>query len=113
MKSRGWDDIGYNFLIGGDGSIYVGRGWTHQGAHTKGYNRKSICIAFIGNFENNAPPENMLSATRSLIAEGVRLQKLSDNYLLYGHRQLVATQSPGRALYEKIKTWDHWTRDAQ
>lgn len=24
IESRGWDDIGYNFLVGGDGAIYVG-----------------------------------------------------------------------------------------
>lgn len=24
MESSGWDDIGYNFLVGGDGAIYVG-----------------------------------------------------------------------------------------
>lgn len=41
-------DIGYNFMIGGDGNIYEGRGWHKQGAHTSGYNRGSIGIAYIG-----------------------------------------------------------------
>lgn len=36
MESKGWDDIGYNFMIGGDGAVYEGRGWDSQGAHTKG-----------------------------------------------------------------------------
>lgn len=35
MNSRNWDDIGYNFLVGGDGNVYEGRGWLKQGAHTK------------------------------------------------------------------------------
>lgn len=30
---KGWDDIGYNFLIGGNGSIYVGRGWDYKGVY--------------------------------------------------------------------------------
>lgn len=34
IESRNWDDIGYNFLIGGDGAVYEGRGWLQQGAHT-------------------------------------------------------------------------------
>jgi N-acetylmuramoyl-L-alanine amidase len=38
----GWDDIGYNFLVGEDGNIYEGRGWTQTGAHCIGYNSKSI-----------------------------------------------------------------------
>lgn len=36
IESKSWDDIGYNFLVGGDGSVYEGRGWDKQGAHTKG-----------------------------------------------------------------------------
>lgn len=36
IESRSWDDIGYNWLIGGDGQVYEGRGWNKQGAHTKG-----------------------------------------------------------------------------
>lgn len=36
MESKNWDDIGYNFMVGGDGDVYEGRGWDKQGAHTKG-----------------------------------------------------------------------------
>lgn len=36
IESRGWFDIGYNFLIGGDGAAYEGRGWKTEGAHTLG-----------------------------------------------------------------------------
>lgn len=43
----------FRFLIGGDGSVYEGRGWHKVGAHTIGYNKKSIGIALIGNFEGN------------------------------------------------------------
>lgn len=50
-----WNSI---FLIGGDGLVYVGRGWKYQGAHTRGYNAKSICIAFIGTFNKIMPPKN-------------------------------------------------------
>lgn len=45
-----WNDIGYNFLVGGDGAVYVGRGWDDEGAHTLGHNKRSIGIAFIGDF---------------------------------------------------------------
>lgn len=30
---QGWSDIGYNFAIGGDGRVYVGRGFRVVGAH--------------------------------------------------------------------------------
>lgn len=106
------DDISYNFLIGGNGYVYIGRGWNIQGRHTNGFNEKSICIAFIGKFIDEAPPVQQLEAAKKLIEEGVSLKKLDENYHLYGHRQLKATESPGQALFDIIKTWDHWTQDA-
>lgn len=109
MDGRGWDDIGYNFLVGGDGNVYEARGWDSQGAHTKGYNQKSICIAFIGTFNQIVPPDRQLFAAQNLIEEGVRLKKIAEDYRLYGHRQLTAFLSPGEALYAIIKDWDHWT----
>ncbi|KPJ21580.1 Peptidoglycan-recognition protein LB [Papilio machaon] len=47
---QGWDDIGYNFAVGGDGVVYEGRGWNNVGAHALGYNFNSIGIVLIGDF---------------------------------------------------------------
>uniref|UniRef100_A0A034VE47 Peptidoglycan-recognition protein LF n=1 Tax=Bactrocera dorsalis TaxID=27457 RepID=A0A034VE47_BACDO len=110
IHSNGWGDIGYNFLIGGDGLVYEGRGWYNQGAHTTGYNGNSICIAFIGTFNVEVPTEKDLKAAQLLIDEGVRLGVLTGNYRLYGARQLTATESPGKALYSIIMKWPHWSR---
>lgn len=109
VGSRGFDDIGYNFLVGGDGAVYIGRGWDKQGAHTLHYNEKSICIAFIGNFNEYEPTEEQLCAARKLIEEGVKLKKLPTTYVLYGHKQLTLSDSPGKLLFNIIKTWNHWT----
>lgn len=40
-------------MIGSDGNIYEGVGWYKVGAHTYGYNSKSIGIGFIGSFDGN------------------------------------------------------------
>lgn len=109
MESRGWDDIGYNFLVGGDGNGYEGRGWNKQGAHTKGFNTKSICIAFIGTFNKIIPPNRQLRAAQQIIEMGLKLKKLDPNFRLYGHRQLMASESPGTALYEIITKWPNWS----
>ncbi|RWS18382.1 peptidoglycan recognition protein 2 precursor-like protein, partial [Leptotrombidium deliense] len=39
QDDRGWDDIGYNWLIGGDGNVYEGRNWDKEGAHTLSFNK--------------------------------------------------------------------------
>jgi N-acetylmuramoyl-L-alanine amidase len=47
---NGWNDIGYNFLVGEDGNVYEGRGWAAVGAHAPTYNTRSIGICIIGDF---------------------------------------------------------------
>ncbi|XP_052872613.1 peptidoglycan-recognition protein LC-like isoform X4 [Anopheles cruzii] len=108
-ESRNFSDIAYQFLVGGDGNAYEGRGWTKQGAHTKGYNVDSICIAFVGTFIKMKPPIAQLSAAKQLIQMGLDNNYIASNYSLYGHRQLAPFESPGQALYDIIKTWPHWS----
>ena len=54
-RSRGWSDIGYNFLVDRFGRIWEGRyGGVDRpvvGAHTLGYNDNSFAMSAIGNFE--------------------------------------------------------------
>ncbi|KAM7355386.1 peptidoglycan-recognition protein LC-like isoform 3-T4 [Cochliomyia hominivorax] len=111
MNSFEWDDIGYNFLISSDGRVYVGRGWDAIGAHTKGYNKGSVGVAFIGTYVKAAPSDAQLKACLALLEEGVRLKKLVPQYHLYGARQFAATESPGDILYKIIKKWPHWSVD--
>jgi len=54
MDTNGWLDIGYHFVVGEDGRVYEGRGWTRQGAHAGGCNARSIGIAFIGDFTSKS-----------------------------------------------------------
>jgi len=51
-KSRGWDDIGYHFVVtngsgGPDGEIQKGRALGKQGAHAKGRNSNSVGICLV------------------------------------------------------------------
>ncbi|KAG6461322.1 hypothetical protein O3G_MSEX012552 [Manduca sexta] len=111
IESKQWFDIGYNFLVGGDGSAYYGRGWDYVGAHTLGYNSVSIGIAFIGTFNTKRPPKKQLEACQKLINRGVKMGKLAKDYKLFAHRQLASTLSPGDMLYNIIKTWPHFAQN--
>lgn len=54
------------------------------------------------------PNEDMLKATKELIALAVEQGFLATNYTLIGHRQVRDTACPGPALYNEIKTWPHF-----
>ncbi|XP_065337954.1 peptidoglycan-recognition protein SC2-like [Cloeon dipterum] len=109
MDSRRWSDIGYNFLIGGDGSVFEGRGWTRQGSHEPKYNANGLGICFLGNFQGEAPTAAAIESAKRLIDCGVSTNMISNNYKLIGHRQAKSTECPGNNLYNLIKKWKNWT----
>ncbi|XP_058987841.1 peptidoglycan-recognition protein LC isoform X4 [Musca domestica] len=111
IESQQQDDIIYNFLIGADGNVYEGRGWDYRGSVIQGYNDDSISLAYIGSFKKQMPSEKQLNVTRLLLAEGVRLGKLSSDYRIVGANKLdpTSTATSADALYESFKDWPHWS----
>nr|UZC46342.1 PGRP-SC [Protaetia brevitarsis seulensis] len=105
MDTNGWADIGYNFVIGGDGLVYQGRGWGRTGAHAVSFNARSIGIAFAGTFTSGLPPAASLNAAHALIACGRSQGQIAWSYRLIGHRQASATACPGNALFNHIQGW--------
>lgn len=53
----------------------------------------------------------MLQAAQDLIAYAVDKGYLSNDYTLYGHRQVGATVCPGTALFNEIKKWPNFGDD--
>ncbi|NXG18851.1 PGRP2 amidase, partial [Grallaria varia] len=106
QDTRGWDDIGYSFVVGSDGYVYEGRGWHWVGAHTKGYNTQGFGLAFVGDFSATAPDAESLALVRDqLLPCAVRAGHVRHNYTVRGHRQLGTTDCPGSALFREIQGW--------
>ncbi|KAJ6216305.1 hypothetical protein RDWZM_007462 [Blomia tropicalis] len=106
--SLDWDDIGYNFLIGGDGNVYVGRSWDKIGAHTLGANNISIAFSLLGDYMDFLPSIKMLRVTQLLIACAVEKKVVPKRYLLHGHRDQTCTLCPGDAFYNYLRRWPHY-----
>jgi hypothetical protein len=68
--TRGWGDIGYNYLVDRSGNIWTGRqgGDDVTGGHTFGWNRGSFGVAALGDFSNVALPTPMLEGMARVIA---------------------------------------------
>lgn len=119
VKSRGWSDIGYNFLVDRFGRIWEGRyGGIDKpviGAHTLNYNQYSFAMSAIGNFDVVQPPDVMLRAYGQLFAwklslHGVNPASTSQQIgsrtfqAINGHRDAGSTACPGRYLYAQLPT---------
>lgn len=72
---NGWSDIGYNFLIGRDGTIFQGRDSKGLfdydyvvGAHMCGRNNGTMGICLLGNYIAEKPTEAALKSLQKLIA---------------------------------------------
>lgn len=87
MENLTESDIGYNFMIGGNGFAYVGRGWDSVGPDARAYNTKSVTISFIGNFSNVKPPGRQILAAHQLIQLGVKSGKVDPDYKILGEQQ--------------------------
>ena len=116
-KSRGWSDIGYNFLVDRFGRIWEGRaGGVDRpvvGAHTLGYNDYAFAMSAIGNFDVKKPGKRIVQAYGALFAWKLSLhgvdaasgsQRVGPRSFpaINGHRDAGSTACPGRYLYAKL-----------
>ncbi len=117
--TRGWGDIGYNYIIDPLGNVYEGRygGDRVVGAHAQCYNNGSLGISIIGDYEDNNVPEPAMNALIALIAKKSKQYGISptgDSTFrgkvrpnIMGHRDVRPTSCPGKKLYAllpKIRT---------
>ena len=119
--TRGWGDIGYNFLIDHRGNVYEGRfggernGRITQGGHALQFNTNSIGVALLGTFTDVRPPAAAESALVSFCAAkafryrvdpqaGVTLLGTRFAHGLMGHRDALPghTACPGNAAYPRM-----------
>lgn len=56
VKERGWDDIGYHYVIHRDGSVMVGRDIEKAGAHARGHNGHSVGVCLVGGRSDKGTP---------------------------------------------------------
>lgn len=130
VTSRGFCDIGYNFLIDKYGQIFEGRygGMARPviGAHAMGFNTGSTGVAAMGDFTTKKPPWKMIRSYKRLLAwrldvahvkprSRVTMTSAGGSNTPYaageevklkrisGHRDTGYTSCPGDKLYDKLR----------
>jgi hypothetical protein len=105
-RSKGWDGLGYHFVIGNgtdspDGVVEVGPRWHKQmhGAHCKTdnnyYNEHGIGICLVGDFNVNEPTARQMASLKQLVEFLATRCNISSNRVTSHGAVTGKTQCPG------------------
>lgn len=98
-KAKGWNDIGYHYIIRLDGTVEVGRPVEQPGAHCTGHNQTTIGVCYIGGVakDGKTPKDTRTDAQKASLLELVKtLQTVhrvpSSN--IFGHNEFANKACP-------------------
>ena len=121
--TRGWGDVGYNFLIDPNGVVYEGRagGLGAIGAHFSCRNSNTVGVSLLGDFTSVAPTQAALASLDAVLEELARRHALDPSatkvhapttlqlHTVSGHRDAnggtgscSTTSCPGDVLYRLL-----------
>ena len=102
---RGFNDIGYHYLIHIDGTIEEGRPINKQGAHCSGQNRGSIGICYVGGMSKDmkkakdtrtqAQKDSLIKLMHELI------YKYNKDMTIHGHNEYANKACPSFNVQEE------------
>lgn len=89
-KQRGFNAIGYHYVVYRDGSVHNGRSVNISGAHCTGHNTHSIGICYIGGLDSNGKAKDTRTDEQkaSLLSLLKDLHKLYPKAKIIGHRDV-------------------------
>ena len=96
-RQRGFNGIGYHFVIYLDGSVHMGRALAKAGAHCKGHNAHSIGVCYIGGVatDGKTPKDTRTDAQKaSLVKLITELRQQFPNASVHGHREFANKACP-------------------
>nr|WKN37850.1 N-acetylmuramoyl-L-alanine amidase [Tunicatimonas sp. TK19036] len=121
-QDRGWSDIGYNFLVAPDGTLFEGRSAGSQniepdniqGAHFCGRNSGTMGVCMLGNYNTVEPTDTALATIIKVTSWKLDKENLdplgiephpanSELGVIAGHRNGCSTECPGDNLYARLE----------
>ena len=96
-KQKGWNGIGYHYVIYRDGSVHTGRDVEIMGAHCTGQNANSIGICYIGGMtaDNKRPKDTRTPEQVAALRDLVELLKTEyPTATIHGHNEFANKACP-------------------
>ncbi|MBI4055310.1 MAG: N-acetylmuramoyl-L-alanine amidase [Elusimicrobia bacterium] len=105
QNGRGWNDIGYHFLVDGEGRVFQGRPVQAVGAHVKDGNAGNVGIALLGYFHAPVSDQPSELQLQGFIQAGRWVVRSfgAGSETLRGHRDYNPTACPGDFLYPRLE----------
>jgi N-acetyl-anhydromuramyl-L-alanine amidase AmpD len=102
---RGFNDIGYHYLIKRDGTLESGRPVDMVGAHASGYNQNSIGVALVGGISKKGAAVNnftneQFDTLKKLLNE---LKSTYEGIKIIGHNEVSNKACPSFNVQEWLK----------
>lgn len=112
-KQRGFNKIGYHYVIDLDGKVEKGRADNEVGAHCLNHNSKALGICYIGGLasDGKTPKDTRTEAQKqalyTLVEELMTKYKISlDN--VFGHYQFASKACPSFKMETFKKEFQEW-----
>lgn len=97
-RTRGWRDVGYNWLYGPNGDVWTGRSLVSgSGAHTRGHNSDGVGLGMC--LDGDTERLDQLPAMqRNIVAMTAALCRVHglDQFDIYGHSAFASKSCPGK-----------------
>lgn len=103
---RGFNDIGYHYVIYRNGSIHKGRIENKPGAHCKGHNNISIGVCYIGGVESDGktPKDTRTPEQKASLLSLLRdLKKKYPKAVIHSHKDFANKACPSFEATEEYK----------
>lgn len=102
-RQRGYDGVGYHFVIYIDGSVHTGRPLEIAGAHCQGQNKNSVGICYIGGCDKSMQPKDTRTAAQKTSMVNL-VKSLKARFLgatVHGHNEFTSKACPSF----DVKAW--------
>jgi N-acetylmuramoyl-L-alanine amidase len=95
-RQRGFERIGYHYVVRLNGEVEEGRALNEVGAHCVGYNTRSIGVCYVGGTDRAGHPRDTRTDAQraSLLALLKRLVARFPGVTIHSHRDFAAKACP-------------------